>query len=305
MTRTPSLATLRQFRMLAQTTNFSRAAQMACVSQPALSRTIRLLEEDLGGRLFDRNRRHVALTPAGEDLLRLTERLIADFDDAFDQLGHTLSGQRGRVVLGVLPSYAVGDLPGVLSRFRDGWPGVDVTVREGLAGTIYQHLRERLIDLAVMTPPEDTDEDFTFIPLFRDPCALVCRAGEAPPGPGWHSFADAPFIAMAPSSSVRQITDAAFARAGLAPRPLYECVQPATLGAFIAAGLGISALPLSCRPMVGAHDLEWHPLHDPQAERVIGIAHLSGRSPSPAAQNMLAVLTGGRVKPACAGGRPC
>jgi DNA-binding transcriptional LysR family regulator len=48
---------------------------------------------------------------------------------------------------------------------------------------------------------------------------------------------------MAPSSSVRQITDAAFARAGLTPRPLYECTQPATLGAFIAAGLGISALP--------------------------------------------------------------
>ncbi|WP_343615934.1 LysR substrate-binding domain-containing protein [Novosphingobium sp.] len=293
MPRTPSLSVLRQFRILAQTVNFSRAAEMSCVSQPALSRTIRLLEEDLGGRLFDRNRRHVSLTPAGEDLLRLTERLIADFDEAFDQLGQTLSGQRGRVVLGVLPSYAVGDLPQVLSRFRDQWPGVDVTVREGLAGTIYQHLRERLIDLAVMTPPEETEEDFTFLPLFSDPCALVCRAGEASPTPDWNSFTQSPFIAMAPSSSVRQITDAAFARAGLTPRPLYECAQPATLGAFIAAGLGISALPLSCRPMVGAHDLEWHRLDDPQSERLIGIAHLSGRSLSPAAQNMMAALSAG------------
>ncbi|MDE1914869.1 MAG: LysR family transcriptional regulator [Sphingomonadales bacterium] len=300
MARTPSLSTLRQFRMLAQTANFSRAAELACVSQPALSRTIRLLEEDLGGRLFDRDRRHVALTPAGEDLLRLTERLVADFDDAFEQLGQTLSGQRGRVVIGVLPSYAVGDLPGVLSLFRDQWPGVDVTVREGLAGTIYQHLRERQIDLAVMTPPEEASGDFTFTPLFADPCALVCRAGEAPDNPGWDSFAERPFIAMAPSSSVRQITDAAFARAHLAPRPLYDCAQPATLGAFIAAGLGISALPLSCRPMVGAHDLEWHRLSDPQAERIIGIAHLSGRSLSPAAQNMLAALSGGKIKPAAA-----
>jgi DNA-binding transcriptional LysR family regulator len=289
MARTPSLSALRQFRTLAQTANFSRAAELAHVSQPALSRTIRLLEEDLGARLFDRNRRHVSLTPAGEDLLRLTQRLIADFDDAFDLLGQTLSGQRGRIALGVLPSYAVGDLPAVLSRFREAWPGVDVTVREGLAGTIYQQLRERLIDLAVMTPPDDAAEDFTFLPLFTDPCALVCRAGHAPADPGWHSFVDAPFIAMAPSS-VRQITDAAFARAGLAPRPLYECTQPATLGAFIAAGLGISALPLSCRPMVGAHDLEWHLLDDSAADRVIGIAHLSARSPSPAAQNMLRVL---------------
>ncbi|MDR6512070.1 DNA-binding transcriptional LysR family regulator [Novosphingobium capsulatum] len=296
MARTPSLSTLRQFRILAQTANFSRAAELAHVSQPALSRTIRLLEEDLGARLFDRNRRHVSLTQAGEDLLRLTQRLIADFDDAFDLLGQTLSGQRGRIALGVLPSYAVGDLPAVLSRFREAWPGVDVTVREGLAGTIYQQLRERLIDLAVMTPPDDAAEDFTFLPLFTDPCALVCRSGHAPADPGWHSFADAPFIAMAPTSSVRQITDAAFARAGLAPRPLYECTQPATLGAFIAAGLGISALPLSCRPMVGAHDLEWHLLDDSAADRVIGIAHLSARSPSPAAQNMLRVLS---AKGAC------
>jgi DNA-binding transcriptional LysR family regulator len=181
-------------------------------------------------------------------------------------------------LLGVLPSYAVGDLPQVLSRFREAWPGVDVTVREGLAGTIYQQLRERLIDLAVMTPPDETEEDFTFLPLFTDPCALVCRAGHA--RRSWLAqFVDAPFIAMAPSSSVRQITDAAFARAGLAPRPLYECAQPATLGAFIAAGLGISALPLSCRPMVGAHDLEWRRLDDPQSDRVIGIAHLSGPQP--------------------------
>jgi hypothetical protein len=64
--------------------------------------------------------------------------------------------------------------------------------------------------------------------------------------------------------------------------------QPATLGAFIAAGLGISALPLSCRPMVGAHDLEWHLLDDSAADRVIGIAHLSAR-PSPGA-DMLRVL---------------
>lgn len=288
--RVPSLSVLRQFRLVAQTASFSRAAELAHVSQPALSRTIRLLEEDLGGRLFDRNRRHVALTPAGEDLLRLTERMIADFDDAFEQLGQTLSGQRGRVALGVLPSYAVGDLPGVLSRFRDERPGVDVQVREGLAGTIYQHLRERQIDLAVMTPPEEEDA-FTFTPLFEDPCALVCRKGEAPDVADWTAFAARPFIAMAPTSSVRRITDAAFARAGLSPRPLYECAQPATLVAFIAAGLGISALPLSCRPMVGAHDLEWHTLDDPLSHRVIGIAHLSARSLSPAAQAMMAALS--------------
>ncbi|NBC37799.1 LysR family transcriptional regulator [Novosphingobium sp. FSY-8] len=290
MRRIPSLAALRQFRLLAQTSSFSRAAELAHVTQPALSRTVRLLEEELNARLFDRDRRRVTITPAGEALLRLTERLLDDAEDAFGELGQVLAGARGRVALGVLPSFAVGGLPAILRGYCDAWPGVDVAVHEGLAGALFERLRDRQVDIAVTTPPDAGVETFAFQPLCDDPCALVCRRGEAPDQPSWHSFLEAPFIAMAPHSSVRQLTDAAFARAGIAPRPMYACAQPATVGAFVAAGLGFSALPLSTRPMVAGHDLEWHLLDDPQARRVIGVARLAGRTLSPAARNLWAAL---------------
>jgi len=102
MRRPPSLTSLRLFMQVAHHRSFSEAGRVANISQPALSRTIKLLEEELGVRLLDRNSRNVTLTTAGEALLPVVERLTADFDGAFHELAETFSGARGRVVVGVL-----------------------------------------------------------------------------------------------------------------------------------------------------------------------------------------------------------
>ncbi|MBO9574553.1 MAG: LysR family transcriptional regulator [Sphingobium sp.] len=274
---------------MAITRSFSETARLANVSQPALSRTIKLLEEELGARLFDRDTRHVDLTPAGEALFPVVVRLLEDFDGAFSELTQTLSGQRGRVVLGALPSVAASILPSLLVRFHEDFPQVEVVLQDSLAGAIYRQLRDREVDIAILPPPEAHETDFDFEPLLADPCALVCRRkkDDEPALPAeWTTFTDHRFIAMAKPSSVRELTDAAFIRADIAVRPLYECTQLATVGAMIAAGLGISALPLSTRSMLSAYDLDWLPLDDPRAERTVGIAYLANRSLSPAAEKM-------------------
>src|SRR6476620_11104643 len=67
------------------------------VSQPALSRTVQQLEEVIGQRLFDRTTRSVALTPTGQELLPIAERLVAEFDSSFGELARFVAGRRGRV----------------------------------------------------------------------------------------------------------------------------------------------------------------------------------------------------------------
>ena len=94
---------LRLFLQIARSLSFSETARIANLSQPALSRTIKLLEEDLAVRLFDRNSRNLRLTAAGAALLPTVERLTADFDLAFRELAQTFDGQRGRVIVGALP----------------------------------------------------------------------------------------------------------------------------------------------------------------------------------------------------------
>lgn len=294
MRRTPTLASLRLFMQVAQTHSFSETARLANLSQPALSRTIKLLEEELGVRLFDRNSRNVALTPAGTALLPTVERLAADFDLAFQELRQTFAGQRGRVIVGALPSAAAHILPGIIADFQATHPHVEIVLRDNLSGALYQQMLDRMIDFALTTPPARGDE-FQFHPVMDDECVLVCRHADAEtlarPAP-WSIFAEHPFVAMEPRSSVRLLTNSAFAKTDLVVRPLYECSQLATVGGLISAGLGITLLPRSALPMLGTSgDLAWRPMASPRIARTIGIARLANRTLSPAAAAFLDAVT--------------
>ncbi|SEN85947.1 transcriptional regulator, LysR family [Sphingomonas gellani] len=284
MRRTPSLTSLRLFMLVAYHRSFSETGRVANVSQPALSRTIRLLEEQLGARLFDRDSRNVRLTDAGEALLPIVERLTADFDHAFSELAPRLTGERGRVVVGALPSVAAGALPAAIASFRITHPQVDVVLRDQLSGALYQQMQERQIDLAVTTPPDEGD--FRFEPMMRDAMVLVVAAG-SPLDTGtpanWSIFADHPFIAMAPRSSVRELTDAAMITAKVVARGHYDCTQLATVGALIEAGLGITALPRSTLGLLQRGRIAERPLKGPHVERTIGLAYPIGRTLPPAA----------------------
>ena len=137
-------------------------------------------------------------------------------------------------------------------------------------------------------------DEVDFLPMLDDVCVLVCAKPDlaAIPDPApWSTFRAMPFIGMEPRSSVRMLTDAAFARADIATPALFECSQLATVGGLIAEGLGISLLPLSTLPLLGHADrIAWRPMQAPLAVRGIGIARMKGRTLSPAAQAMLETL---------------
>lgn len=293
MARRPSMASLRLFLQVARSLSFSETARAANLSQPALSRTIKLLEEELGVRLFDRNSRNVRLTEAGAALVPTVERLTQDFDLAFRELAQTFEGMRGRVIIGALPSVAAALLPRVIARFQKMRPQVEIIVRENLTGGLDQNLHDRLLDFAISTP-QAADAEIVFRPLFRDDCVLVGRPedldGVADPAP-WTVFQEKPFIGMEARSSVRMLTDAAFARADITTPVLYQCSQLATVGAFIGEGLGVSLLPRSTLDLLGREGrIGWRSTQPPKAARLIGVCHLLSRSLTPAAQALLVTL---------------
>lgn len=294
MPRTPSLTSLRLFLQVASSLSFSETARQANLSQPALSRTIKLLEEELRVRLFDRNSRNVALTPAGAALLPTVERLIADFDQAFREIAQTFQGMKGRVFVGALPSMSANLLPKIIAEFREKRPNVEIIIRENPSEGLLQSLQDRMIDFAISTPPPP-GSDIAFSSLFEDECVLVCRAQNLPdfPDPApWSVFGDHPFIGMEARSSVRALTDAAFARAGIEIASLYECSMLATAGGCITAGIGISLMPRSTLPLLAiGGDVAWRRMKRPKVSRQIGVCRIEHRTLSPAAVSFVDLMT--------------
>lgn len=286
MTRFPSLANLKLFLLVARYRSFSRAATEAHLSQPALSRTIRLIEEELGVRLFDRNSRNVVLTAAGEALYPVVDRLTADYEGAFSELIQTFSGARGRVIVGALPSVAARQLPQAIASFHRENPEVEIILHDRISATLAQELRERRIDLAVTTDPRAPD--IRFDSKFEDDYVLVCRADSALAEAAtarWHDLATRPFVAMASGSSVRAFTDHMLTSLGIVVKPLYECTHLTTAGGLIDSCNAVIALPRSATALLVSPNLTLRPLI-PRVSRAIGISRLDARTLPPAAEGL-------------------
>src|SRR5438445_10859728 len=115
---------LAYFVAVARTRHFTRAAESVHVAQPSLSKQIHTLERELGTRLLRRARGNVTLTPAGETLLPLARRILADADNARVQVQELVGLARGRLRLGATPSLSTVLLPDALRRFCAAYPGI-------------------------------------------------------------------------------------------------------------------------------------------------------------------------------------
>src|SRR6478752_7584098 len=150
------LRQLEYFVVLARTRHFTRAAESVHVAQPSLSKQIRVLERELGTRLFHRARGNVTLTPAGETLLPLATRILADVDDARVQVQEIVGLTRGRLRLGATPSLSTMLLPDALRRFSAAHPGIDILVEERGGRDLVRRLAQGELDLALIILPLQT-----------------------------------------------------------------------------------------------------------------------------------------------------
>ncbi len=169
-----SLHALEQFVALARTKNFTRAAEELHLSQPALSRAIQKLEDQLGQPLFERKPREVLLTDLGELLHERAREILQLVEDTFSELAE--AGRRGRIRLGAIPTIAPYFLPAILSRFAELHPEVMVSVLEDTTEVLIKRCSLGEIDLAIVALPI-LARHLEVEPLFDEELLLVLPAG--------------------------------------------------------------------------------------------------------------------------------
>ena len=166
---------LRAFATVARTSSFTLAAKELCLSQSAVSHSMKTLEQEVGCRLLDRMGKKVLLTQAGEQLLHHTEKILQEMQAARSALEQLGKWGHGRLRVGASTTACQYILPSVLREFKESFPRSLIAIQPGDAVKAIELLRNHLIDLALTLEPRNEDR-LDFEPLFADELTFIVGA---------------------------------------------------------------------------------------------------------------------------------
>jgi len=280
---------LEAFATVAEALSFSGAAEAMHLSQSSLSRTVKQIETRLGSRLLERDTRNVGLTAEGRELLEIAKNTLACHRDGMTRMQAFLAGGRGTVSIATLPSVAASLLPPVISAFLTEHPDVQVRIHDELSETVLHQVATGLVDFGITIAPGPL-KGISATPLAVDRFYALLRADHpltARDSVSWAELARQPFIALGADSSVRRLTDQAFAIADARVEHLVEARNVTTVGGLVAAGLGVSALPGLVWNLIGVTGLARRPITNPVIDRDLAVITATGRPQSPSGRLLL------------------
>jgi LysR family carnitine catabolism transcriptional activator len=284
---------IRAFLKIAETRNFTRAANELHISQSALTVQIQQLEESLGLQLFDRSKRGATLTAAGKDVFGPLQRLLNDAQAIMEHAHELSSASTGFVTVAALPTVAAGVLPGLVESFLRMHPAIHIQILDIVAERVREAVLQRQVDFGIGTQL-GTHAEMRAVPLFRDRLVVFV--------PATHPLAKRSTITLRETtafdlilptrdSSVRENVEAIAHRERLTLQTRYETNFMHTALGFVRAGLGVAILPESAAG-ADAPGFARVPMNDRFSSRQIELLQRRDLTLSPAAESFMQHLRG-------------
>jgi LysR family carnitine catabolism transcriptional activator len=299
---------IKAFLTVVELKSFAQASEALHVSQPALSITIKNLEELVGGKLLTRTTRTISLTPEAKQFLPVAKRLMNDFDNAFNDLEALFTLKRGNLSFAAMPSFASTHLPKSLSKFVKSYPDIKITIHDVIAESAVEMVKNGKVEFAISFEPGNI-EGLHFESLFldnlvaalpKDHPLLSCTSKKIKPTSPvrtfrsnhltWQQLSELPFLALQRPSSIRLLMDSTLAEHNLYLNVMVENNQLATVVQMVADGLGVSAVPSLYTQQMNAMNLEYRTLKSPSISRRVGIITRKRSDLSFAAKQFIDVL---------------
>ncbi|MFJ3338123.1 LysR family transcriptional regulator [Streptomyces sp. NPDC086766] len=284
------LQILRSFQAVADGLTVTEAAADARVTQPALSRALNRLEEEVGAQLLQRVGRVLRPTPAGRVFKEYVDAVLDSYDRGRRAVAEVVDPDAGVVSLAFLHTLGTWLVPKLVTGFREAYPKIRFELHQHEENGLVQHLLDATADLIITSDdpghPLITWRRLLVEPLWlavptRHPLAQRRRVRLA-------EVAGEPFILLKPGYGLRGVTETLCRRAGFTPIVGFEGEEVHTLRGLVAAGLGVSLIP-SSPDTAAAPDfpIRYLEITDVRGARDIGIAWLSGRTLPPADRRFL------------------
>ena len=249
------LRQLRYFVTVAEELHFGKAALRLHMTQPPLSQTIQSLEQLLGAALFERNRRGVALTPAGMALLPQARRMLAQAQELPQLVQRAAAGEVGRLTLAFVSSADYSVLPPFLRAYRAAYPQVQITLQEATSDLQLDDLLHNRIDAGLLIPPlpDKARLELDYLPVLNEPLVLAVPAGLLKKKgkvalAALHAALPALPLIVFPRAISPALYDAivsVFRDAGITPEIGQQAIQMQTIVGLVSAGMGMALVPQS------------------------------------------------------------
>jgi LysR family hydrogen peroxide-inducible transcriptional activator len=272
---------IRYFLAVSETLNFTRAAEQCNVTQPALTRAIQKLEDELGGLLFRRERHLTHLTDLGRLMQPQLEQIWNHTEAVKTTTKSFLKLEHAALNLGLMCT--IGPLRGIsfLNHFRGRHPGIEITLLEGVPTKLSQMLYDGEIDLAVMAQPEPFDERAVVHPLYREHFVLAFPAGhrfEALDAVRITDVAGETYLARI-NCEYQDYINGLCQERGIELKIGYRSEREDWIQTMVMAGMGICFTPEFSPILPG---LVTRPVIEPEIVREVSLVTVAGRRFSPA-----------------------
>jgi DNA-binding transcriptional LysR family regulator len=243
---------LRYFVEVARKQGFTRASESLHVTQPAISKAVRALEEELGTPLLVRERRRVTLTDAGRMVLERAQGVLDALRGIEEEVVELSALRRGRLRIGMPPIVGMAFFPPVLAEFHTAHPGIVLELREEGSHHIEALVRDRELDVGAVVLPTD-ERAFGTMPFLHDelhavlhPSHPLARRGALALG----ELEGTPFVLYRPEFALHGHILDACRRAGFTPHVASESSHWDFIVAMVAANIGVALLPQTiCRQL--------------------------------------------------------
>lgn len=285
---------LKAFLTIVDQGSFSEAAETLHLTQPAISKRLAALENQLGTRLIDRSNREIRLTDAGSRLLPHARRILDEIHNARLALSPDADTVEGE--LQVIASHHIGlhHLPNWLRRFRREYPQVTLDLQFMESDAAYQQMNKRSAELAFVTLSDSMNPKFRILAQWPDPMAFVVGA-EHPlaelEAPRLADLAEHPALLPDTTTATYRVVSRLFLEANLPLKPLMPTNYLETIKMMTSVGLGWSVLPVSMLDNTLKVLEVGHPV-----TRVLGAVAMSGRQLSNSARALLKIVEEEEIK---------
>lgn len=261
---------------LAREKHFARAAEVCCVSQPALSAGIRHLEEELGVSVVQRGQRYVGLTPEGERILEWAKQTLAAWEGLRQEASSARTDLKGTLRLGAIPT-TIPVVPFLTGPYRAAFPGLHQLVTSESSEDIIRRLDDFDLDLGLTYLEDQRLEGFRICPLYRERYVLLAKSAESVNGcteMTWAEAAKLPLCLLTGNMQNRRIISAAFRRAKVLPNVVIETDSMFALYSHVLCAEVFTIIPHSMLPLLDMrHELTAVSL-TPELNRAIGLIAL-------------------------------